>query len=258
VSTPGKPDLDRLVTALTAEGRPDELAGREAAVAAFRAASRRGAADGAASRRRLPFPRPFFNALPPRLAAIGAALVVAAGVVTAAYTHVLPGPAQDLAHSVFAPLGVPGNQQQPGRPASVTVSTGGNSGQSGGAPSRTPSPRPGDNYRLTLTASRLRVPFGTSVQLGGRVTEAGAAAADAPVRLFERLADSTTWQLVASGLTGPHGGFRLRSPSLTTTAVFRAVGPDNARSAAVRVVVVQAKLTAGAAGDAQRPATTGQ
>ena len=38
MSTPRKPDLDRLVTALTADGRPDELAGRDAAAAAFRAA----------------------------------------------------------------------------------------------------------------------------------------------------------------------------------------------------------------------------
>ena len=37
---PRKPDLDRLVTALTADGRPDELTGREAAVAAFRAGGR--------------------------------------------------------------------------------------------------------------------------------------------------------------------------------------------------------------------------
>ena len=37
MNTPGKPDLDRLVTALTAGGRPDELTGREAAAAAFRA-----------------------------------------------------------------------------------------------------------------------------------------------------------------------------------------------------------------------------
>jgi len=52
VNTPGKPDLDRLVTALTAGGRPDELTGREAAAAAFRAGGKGEAAAGPARRRR--------------------------------------------------------------------------------------------------------------------------------------------------------------------------------------------------------------
>ena len=241
MSTPRKPDLDRLVTALTADGRPDELAGREAAVAAFRAASRRGTADGAARRRRVPFRRPF-SALPPRLAAVGAVLVVAAGVVTAAYTQVLPGPAQDLAHTVFAPLGVPANQS--GHSADVTIAT------SGG----TPSPRPGGDYRLSLTATRLRVPAGTAVAFAGRVTEGGAAAADVPVRLFERLAGTTAWQLVASGVTGPRGGFRLESPPLTATGVFRMVGPDAKHSAAVRVAVISPLPASRSASGARRRA----
>jgi hypothetical protein len=226
VSTPRKPDLDRLVAALTAAGRPDELAGRDAAVAAFRAASRpEGAGEGLRRRRRWSFRRPL-TALRPGLAAVGAVAVVAAGVAAAAYTQALPGPAQDLAHTVFAPLGVPANQS--GHSADVTIAT------SGG----TPSPRPGGEYRLTLTASRLRVPAGTAVAFAGRVTEGGAAAADVPVRLFERLAGTTTWQLVASGVTGPRGGFRLESPPLTATGVFRMVGPDAKHSAAVRVTVV--------------------
>jgi hypothetical protein len=250
VSTPRKPDLDRLVRALTADGHPDELAGREAAVGAFRAASRRGADGEATRRRRAPFRRPL-SALPPRLAAIGAVLVVAVGVAAAAYTQALPGPAQDLAHTVFAPLGVPGSQQRSGHPAAVTIST-------SGGKSRTPSPQPGDGYRLALTASRVRVPVGAVVELSGRVTDRGRPVSGAPVRLFERPADSGPWELVASGVTGPRGGFRLPSPSLTTTAVFRVVGPGNAYSAAVRVTVIRAKITAGVAGDAQRPATTGQ
>ena len=48
MNTPGKPDLDRLVTALTADGRPDELTGREAAAAAFRAGGKGEAAAGPA------------------------------------------------------------------------------------------------------------------------------------------------------------------------------------------------------------------
>lgn len=248
MSTPRKPDLDHLVTALTAEGRPDELTGRGAAAAAFRTANWRDAADGTARRRRLSIRRPLI-AIRPALAAIACVVVVAAGFAAAAYTRALPGPAQDLAHTVFAPLGVPDNQQpgQNGQSAAVTNATStGKSGRSRGASSRTPSPRPGDAYLLTLSASRLRVPAGATVELAGRVADRGRVAADVPVRLFERLAGSTTWQLEASGVTGPRGGFRLLSPPLTTTAVFRVVGPDNTHSAAVRVTVVRVKVTAGA------------
>jgi len=72
VSTPRKPDLDRLVTALTADGRPDELTGRDAAAtAAFRAASQRTRPTGAARPRRVSMRRPRAT-LPQRLAAVGA------------------------------------------------------------------------------------------------------------------------------------------------------------------------------------------
>ena len=183
-------------------------------------------------------------ALPGRLAALAAAGIIAvAGLTAAAYAQALPGPMQQAAHTVFAPLGVPDSQQQPGHPAAETIATsGGKSRRAGDASSRTPSPRPGDDYLLTLTASRVRVPAGAVVELGGRVTDRGRAAAGVPVRLFERLAGSATWKPVRTGVTGPRGGFRLLSPPLTTTAVFRVVaGPGNAHSAAVRVTVVRAK-----------------
>ena len=258
MSTPGKPDLDRLITALTADGRPDELAGRDAALAAFRAAGQHAAsAQAARRRRRVPFRRPL-AALPGRLAALAAAGITAvAGLTAAAYAQALPGPMQQAAHTVFAPLGVPESQQS-GHPAAETIATsGGKSQPPGGASSRTPSPRPGDDYLLTLTASRVRVPAGAVVELGGRVTDRDSAAAGIPVRLFERLAGSATWEPVRTGVTGPRGGFRLLSPPLTTTAVFRVMaGPGNAYSAAVRVTVVRANVTAHPAGDAPGPATT--
>jgi hypothetical protein len=259
VSPPGKPDLDRLITALTADGRPGELAGRDAALAAFRAARQPARAGQAAGRRRrVPFRRPF-TARPGRLAALTAAGITAvAGLTAAAYAQALPGPVQQAAHTVFAPLGVPESQQQPGHPAAETIATsGGKSGRAGDASSRTPSPRPGGDYLLTLTASRVRVPAGAVVELGGRVTDRGRAAANVPVRLFERLAGSATWEPVDAGVTGPRGGFRLLSPPLTTTAVFRVVaGPGNAHSAAVRVTVVRANVTTHPAGDAPGPAAT--
>jgi hypothetical protein len=137
---------------------------------------------------------------------------------------------------------MPGGQQlspPPGSPSTVTIATSGaKTARAGGAPSRAPSPRPDDDYLLTLTASRVRVPPGAVAELSGRVTDHGRAVAGTPVRLFERLAGSAAWELVATGVTGPRGGFLLLSPPLTTTAVFRVVaGPDNAHSAAVRVSV---------------------
>jgi hypothetical protein len=67
----------------------------------------------------------------------------------------------------------------------------------------------------------------------------GRAIAGSPVRLFERLAGSAPWELVATGVTRPRGGFRLPSPPVTTTEVFRVMdGPGNAHSAALRVMVV--------------------
>lgn len=207
------------------------------------------------------WPRRPFTVLPGRLAAIAAAGVIAvAGLTAAAYARALPGPVQGIAHTVFAPLGMPGRQQlsvQPSSPSTVTIATSGaKSGRAGGAPSGTASPRPGDDYLLTLTATRVRVPSGAVVELGGRVTGRGRAVAGTPVRLFERLAGSAKWELVGTGVTGPRGGFRLLSPPLTVTAVFRVAGPDNSRSAAVRVTVIRAKVTARSADDAPGPAAT--
>jgi hypothetical protein len=257
VSTPRKPDLDQLINALTADGRPDELADRDAALASFRAA-RRGPAGGTAGRgRRAPFRLPL-AALPARLAVAGTALVVAAaGVTVAAYAQALPGPVQQLAHTVLAPLGVPADQLpdqlSPGAVPS-TASTAvtiakprGQSGKTPGAPSRTPSPRPEDQYLVTVAVARTRVAVNGAAVLAGRVTDHGRAAARARVRLYERLAGSTQWEVVATGVTGPHGEFKISSPPLAGTVVFRVLGPDNARSAAVRVTVAAPKITGRAA-----------
>ena len=261
MSIPRKPDLDQLIRALTADARPDELAGRDAARTAFRAAGQGEAASQAAGRRPgAPFRQPSAGLPRRRMAAIAAGLIAVAGLTAAAYAQALPEPVQQVAHTVFAPLGMPDGQRQPARPgpAAVTIATpGGKSGRASGTSSDTPSPRPGDDIVLTLTASRARVPAGAVVELGGRVTDRGRVTAGARVRLLERLAGSATWELVATGVTGPRGAFRLPSPPLTTSAVFRVAGPGNTRSGPVRVTVVSGKPRASAAGDALGPAVTG-
>ena len=251
MSTPRKPDLDQLVAALTADGQADELAGRDAVLVAFRAASQRGAAarSGRGHRSRS-FHGPLAG-LPARLAAAGAALIVAAG--AAAYAQALPGPVQELAHTVFAPLGVPEGHQRPGQspagtvpgagPAGITIAnTGGETAcPCPGTSARTPSPKPAGTYLVTAEVPRARMPVNTVVVFTGRVTESGRAAVGVRVRLFERIAGTATEELVATGLTGPRGGFRLVSPPLTATAVFRVTGPDAAHSVAIRVVAVAAR-----------------
>jgi hypothetical protein len=235
VSTPRKPDLDQLVTALTADGKAEEVAGREAALAAFRTARQRSAANEAVNWRRS---RPFTR-LPGRLAAAGAALLVAGGA-AAAYAQALPGPVQQVAHTVFAPLGVPDGHRQPGQLPAGTVPGNGPTGitianSSGG--SKAPSPSPAHTYKVSVDVARARVPAGGVVVFTGRVTDSGRAAAGVRVRLFERIAGTAAEVLVATGMTSPRGGFRLVSPPVTATAVFRVLGPDAAHSAAVRVAV---------------------
>lgn len=256
MSNPRKPDLDHLFAALTADGRPDELADRDAALAAFRAASLRDTANRRTwLRGSTAFRRPF-TALPGRLAVAAAGITVVAGVTAAAYTQALPAPVQQVAHTVFAPLGVPNSQQQSGHPAPGTGSSSVIAAASGGTAAKTNTPRPGNAYLLTLTASRVRVQAGTVVEFTGRVTNRGRAAAGVRVRLVERIAGSTTWQLVAIGVTGPRGGFRLLSPPVTTTAVFRVAEPEGAYSAAVKVTVARSKVTARAASDAPGAVST--
>lgn len=243
---PRESSTDQLITALTADGRPDELAGRNAALAAFRAAGQRAATEQTLRQRRFsPSSRPLSDWMPTRLAATAAAAaVVVAGIVAAAYSQALPGPVQDAAHSVFAPLGVPGGR--PGSlstspsqgPAGITAATQpGSCSSCGGTVSTTSSPRTVDGYVVSLAADRVRAPAGAVAVLTGRVTEHGKPAAGAQVVLVARTAASTKWTIVATGVTGPRGGFRFLSPPLTTSVVFRVVGPDRAYSGPARIAV---------------------
>jgi hypothetical protein len=118
-----EPGLEHLIGALTASGHPHELAGRDAARAAFCAASQQptaapaesaptwSASTQSASTRSAWRRRPIRVALPARLAvAIAAVLAVFGGFTAAATAQVLPEPVQRIAYSVLAPLGVPVSQ----------------------------------------------------------------------------------------------------------------------------------------------------
>jgi hypothetical protein len=288
VSTPREPGLDQLIRALTADGHPGERTGRDAALAAFRAASqpsspasrRRDVAErtawrhrgdrgrGAPWRRGKTWRRPLIVLVPARLAAVAAAGIAAIAAVTAAaYAQALPAPVQQIAHTVLAPLGVPDSRQQAARlgspshrtapsprPATSIPGTPATPYRAATCPcpsaavSGSASPRTAGGYLLTLTASRDRLPADAVGVLTGRVTRHGRAAAGAHVRLLERTAGSARWEVAATGVTGPRGGFSFLSPRLTTTATFRVAGPDGARSATVRVTVgspVRLRLSSG-------------
>jgi hypothetical protein len=237
VSTDPDHGLDRLISALTAPGQPDELTRREEARAAFRSGWPPGGNEPIIPppRRRVPWRDRRPGSISLRLGSAAVAAVAVAGIATCAYTRALPGPAQDVAHSVLAPLGVPGRAQTKQLPAGLNPGTG--APVSSGTTSTTSAAGSGGGYRLTLSASAARVAAGTAVVFTGRVTEGGELAASTPVRLVERRAGATQWQVVATGVTGPRGRFRLVSPALTGTAVFRVITPDGSHSGPARVMV---------------------
>lgn len=233
MNTPREPNLDQLVAALTAVGEPAELTGRDAAVAAFRTARQPAAAGRIPARKRVFSSAPGLP-LRTRLAAAGAALAVA-GAVAAAYAQALPDPVQHLAHTAFAPLGVPDGTVST---TSITVANAGGKAKKAASPSaKTSSPRPVVGYLVSVAVPKSRVAPGGVVVFTGQVTLDGRPAADVRVRLYERLAGTTTEEIVTTGMTGPRGRFRLLSPPLTATSVFRVTGPDTVRSIAVRVAV---------------------
>ena len=253
MNTPRERGIDQLITALTADGGPDELAGRDSALAAFRTAGQRAATEPTLRRRRVaPFCRPLTGQFPTRLTAIAAAAVVFATlIVAAAYTRALPGPVQDAAHSVFAPLGVPGSQQgssgtTPSQgPAAITDAT-----QPGDCPScaavfKTPSPRSANHYVIALNGARIRLADGVVAVLTGRVGKDGSPVAGVRVALVARTVSSPQWRIVATGVTGPLGGFRFVTPPLTASAVFRVVAPDGAYSGPARITVPHTPRSAG-------------
>lgn len=259
------PGLDHLIRALTVSGHPHEQAGRDAVLAAFRAASRQPRRAGFRGPRMLGSGahedpgrprRPRSALLPARLAAASAAgLVALGGVVAAAYAQALPAPVQQVAHSVFAPFGVPASEPaSAGGPASAgngavpsaaarpsptyPVSVKASGGASGQALPAAPA-LGADHYVITLAAGRAEVPAGGLDLFTGKVSHLGGAASGINVRLLERVAGSSGWQTVAAGVTGSRGGVRIWGPSMTASAAFRLAGPAGARSAPVRVTVIR-------------------
>jgi hypothetical protein len=272
-----EPGLDHLITALTTRGHPQELTGRDNALAAFRAASlppfQFGAeAPPAATRstrsvRSARRPRSRWQLIPVRLAAVTAAgfAAVFAGVTAAAYAQALPAQMQHIAHTVLAPLGVPNSQPQmrASGPASLPPSTapaaasvgrqqpGASASPAAACPcpvtSTTTISRKAVTYAITLTAAKAQVRPDAFDEFTGKVSKAGQPAKDLRVRLLERVAGSPAWRVAATGVTGPKGEVKLRV-RVPVSATFKLAVPDGRRSAPVAVTVgvpMTLKLSAG-------------
>ncbi|WP_189332909.1 hypothetical protein [Actinoplanes ianthinogenes] len=128
---PDHQGLAGLLAAAKAPATPGELAGRQAAMAAFTAAYEGAEAPGEGHRVRTSRPT---RTLVVTIAA-GLALVTAGGTAAAARSGVLPDGAQERAHQLFSRLGVPAPQTSPDAPAPVPSSL---PSRTGGVPSPVP------------------------------------------------------------------------------------------------------------------------
>lgn len=107
----GLGDVDALLAAATDRAHPQELAGEEAAIAAFRQAHRASASPAGRTRRLVPVPGLIAGSLTAKLA-ISLGVLSFGGFALAAETGSLPTGAQSAAHRVFRAIGVPEGDQQ--------------------------------------------------------------------------------------------------------------------------------------------------
>jgi hypothetical protein len=243
------PSLDGLIRALTADGSADELAGRQAALAAFRRSRRR-------PRRRFAYP-----------VGTAAAAVVIAGGIAAAYAAVLPAPVQHIAFRMLNGIGVPDAHHpapSAGAPpvAASLPSTTANSAAAATptaatpkaaspttaprttAPPTTARPRktatPGTNapQTLVLTAAQARIPADGDDVFSGQLARGGQAEPGIRVRLLEHVAGHHGWQVAGTAVTDRQGDVMLTVSYLTSNASFRLSAPRGPASPPVRITVI--------------------
>ena len=257
-----EPGIEHVLRALTAEGDATELVGRQAALTMFRSARAQAATQGVAERGwapqdnpTVPLPARGSPAGQPRPAApratrrprrfsLAAGIAVGlagacAGMAVAAYAAVLPTPVQNIAHSVFAPLGVPSAAPTPISPTGLGPGSSTSSpsvpgpGTGGGTPpasgtatspvaaSATPGSAGAGGASVSMTVASTSVSFGGRVVFTGHVLRKGQAADLVRVRLLAQFSTGDgTWRVVASGLTDSSGTVVLTGPRMPGNAVF--------------------------------------
>jgi hypothetical protein len=251
--------LDEVLRALTGPAEPAELAGENSAVAMFRASVRPSAgviADDGPVAGRAATPgrfatRPLRKPVrwSPRLV-LAAAVVLCGGMAAAAYTAVLPEPAQHLAHDVFQFAGVPDSQagsarsgsshgasagHRPGAPANP-----GGPAPSGGVPSTGavgPSVAPGAAV-LSAAADPTQITAGTGVLITAQLSWPGHAVGGLTMTVLEQQALTPAWHVVGSAPASTTGNGVVMVPVVSTNAVFRVAVSGVAVSPEVPVTVV--------------------
>jgi hypothetical protein len=243
-----EPGVDHLIAALTTRPHPHELSGRDAALAAFREASRSPARSArmwppalSARLRRSAGPRRSVRILLPVRLAVAAASVIAvlAGLTAAAAAQALPAPVQQIAYHVLAPLGVVTQPKTPhpgahstvphGRPspsAAVTVPGSPSPAASGPAARATPTPtgsHPARKATTTVTRPVLRL---VALKVNDRlVVVAPSDKAGDTVNLTELVGG--TWTTVASKPLGPKlRAFFLLPKTVAAGHLFKAEIPQ--------------------------------
>ncbi|MGX6604941.1 hypothetical protein ACWKSP_22840 [Micromonosporaceae bacterium Da 78-11] len=129
--------LSDLLDAARAPGTPEELAGEQAAVAAFAAVHKRAAAPRGKDRARAPSSARTVVVT----AATSLALLALTGTAVTARAGNLPDEAQQHAHRLFSALGVPAPRTGPTNPV-ITTSPSADRTKPGSKPSATPTPAP--------------------------------------------------------------------------------------------------------------------
>jgi hypothetical protein len=245
-----EPGVDYLITALTTRAHPHELTGRDAALTAFREASRPSAPRARmwppalpARLRRSAGPRRSVRVLLPVRLAVAAASVIAvlAGLTAAAAAQALPAPVQQIAYHVLAPLGVLDTQPKTplpgahstaphGRPspsAAVTVPGSPSPAASGPAARATPTPTGSHPARkaktTTVTRPVLRL---VALKVNDRlVVVAPSDKAGETVNLTELVGG--TWTTVAAKPLGPKlRAFFLLRKTVAAGHLFKAEIPQ--------------------------------
>lgn len=222
------PALDGLVRALTADGTAGELAGREAALAIFRASRRR--------------PRRLRLAVSMSTAA---AAVVLAGGLAAAYAAALPAPVQHIASRMLGRIGVPDTPRPappsgaPGVAVSIPATPSAPAIDACRCQSGGPGPGIGTAVpSVVLAAARTQIPAGGQVVLSGWLAAGGRPEAGVRVGLSEDVAGGPGWQAAGSAVTDGDGEVTLTVAHLTSNASFRLDAPGRAVSAPVVITVI--------------------
>jgi hypothetical protein len=291
---PDEPGLGDLLGALTAPPSAGELTGEQAALAMFRANL---GVSATAPHRALPRQTPPQQAVRPqtpsqqaprpqtpprqtpprvpkryrsagwrmRIGFAAAAVLTAAGTVSAAYAAALPPPVQHFAYQVLGFAGVPDSRhagpgqsghKHPGVPPSAPA-TGHGAGPGSQAPTQpgggspapsSPRPRPSGHepapaWHLSIAASQHQIAAGGTADLIAGVTQGDHHVSGATVRLLERPAGQVSWRSAGTARTTADGQAAVRVSDLRVNADFRFTGATwatGARSATVTVTVVPA------------------